>query len=1764
MNPQNLLFTADASQSINWEDISAAYTSGITGVPSSVPEDTRGIIEKTGDFVAGIPKWTALSAGSAIIGLANTVPLVANAVGGQGTMEYLSTLKFAQSLDESFATGTSMADFYNAHSEGIELTGAIAGSIIPGTLAVKGARIAANGLTPFVSRMAAIESDHIVGRSAAWLGGLVETSTKTRILRNSYESLIKGSSNITNLMPLDRLKFALSSGVQLGAEAMVFEAGATLAQMSNPTYKDIDDLSSFTSHIVTAGAFGGALGGLVSPLLWKSAKFMPSEGATELTTLRDTAQKMGEARQKTLQIMDFGQQLKSIAPGSKISSLVDDLGVTKEELMRNVQDFADFAPADRKDTVLKTIEEWVTRRDSTIEATLKQELVTLTKAAGIKSDIGATFFSNVIRDKDGNILLDGDSAAQIMDGATSLGAVRFKVTSTGISVPPTAQFSDEVLANYSSALYNTVPGKILYTLESSMANLRNQARNEGFKLNAANKNLTDAQIAIKNQYNELRAKANHADFKTIKALLDDPRNFNDAAAQYLKMTPGEAKALAELVRTDTIGTKAQYYDMLAKQFVDRPAVTLGDIVTHKDNLKVIGSVIQAEKQILTRDFRATISKSSAPTDSLTAQINWTLADATLSKKSGNTLQYGKQADDAFFKEGEYNPFRLAAAIDRDIELPISREQALGELTKGKMKLYGSAKQRGMSEVEARMYADLPLEDDLINWTAQKGRENNFLTRRNVRIEYREAAALSELELKTIAGVRANIVTRQLELAENTISLAKDIGIDIPPIVVNKLAQLREIGINGGNPIDMANAANAGAITNATGRMLRMNTDVLQLGTYVNHLISRQADKITRELSAEFQSILRGAGKKEELDLLRTVHNKITGGGNKWYDLSHYVDEAPDTLTYVSRDVIKLLRSGKKADIAIAEDMISSGNTKHVFTVENENLARLLIKYSSLESQYRKLNINILGAKGYNVADFNPGELYFPPLDVKRSPYFALVRSDADSAVGGLSRYSFVHANTSANLAKKVSLIEQQLGNKVKIFSKEQVETDKMLAGEFEQAKSFYSYSIDSELHSKGVFSDVLPRSGEDLLEEMQTHLRRSATNSVRHIISSASGDFLNSLDRLSTTLDEFTKSTHGKAFGPGKRGVTPDNIYSQMQRSMLDIRPDENAAGILGLATRVQNQVVEWTDSLYDAGRNMAIRASVNQPQKLPELQRRVDAIVAESARIGANYTEMTAPILMEAEERFGRGYATQAFTQTLNGISAMLTLGVDFTNMIVQSISLPVTINSAIRQLLADAPPQVRDQIKSLGLSWKSALLLAKAGKDFWGDVLNVGLYQIEQSGKALKPEQLAKLTAWKATDNGRFFTEMSELGLIPPSTRQFMIELGETTNLKDVTLDGLRAKLVKASELATIGNRYSEMFQRYSALKVADGIATAAGLTGANKLNLLHSFATQANGVFTAAQRPGLFQGAIGSAFGLYKSYAINLMQALGRHIENRDTKSLLVLAAVQGSIFGARSIPGAEQLNAYIMAQNIEHERDLYTTAEMIMGKGVGNAFLYGLPSMFLNSNLYSRGDLRPASLVGNPLDVASFPALNQFTNAIGVVSNAMTKAANGAPIGASILDAVAHQSLWRPAARVAEYALGAQTTKQGEVIQNVGEMSAPIFGLNLAVRLAGSRPYDEAVLSDSYYRRLQYKSAETQAMKGLNAAVRLSIQQGRELDYDSLAEDYVQKGGDPRKFRNWIRRHQSRMNITEAERMKQQLLKSDNVRFAQQLDIPDDDF
>ena len=57
-------------------------------------------------------------------------------------------------------------------------------------------------------------------------------------------------------------------------------------------------------------------------------------------------------------------------------------------------------------------------------------------------------------------------------------------------------------------------------------------------------------------------------------------------------------------------------------------------------------------------------------------------------------------------------------------------------------------------------------------------------------------------------------------------------------------------------------------------------------------------------------------------------------------------------------------------------------------------------------------------------------------------------------------------------------------------------------------------------------------------------------------------------------------------------------------------------------------------------------------------------------------------------------------FVSKLNAISATVTLGLDGAFAIVQSLSLPITINSSLRRLLADAPPEIQEKIREIGIA--------------------------------------------------------------------------------------------------------------------------------------------------------------------------------------------------------------------------------------------------------------------------------------------------------------------------------------------------------------------------------------------------------------------------------------------------------------------------------
>ena len=1768
MNKDNLIAIGGTTGEFDWgtyklgnspdgEGNGDSYFSRVGNLVSSELASFKDIVVK------GIP----LTGVSAAVGLYNTLPTVANAVGGKGTLEYINTLGVANKLDESFSTNGSFSNYYNDNAQGIELAGSIAGSIIPGTLAVKGLRMASAGVGRAAVNLAKMESDHIVGKSAAWLAGMVATTPKTRILQASYDAALLGQSAVTTLLPAARFQYALAVGGQAALEAAVFETASVAFQHTNPTYADINDLGDFTKHIGIAATFGGALGGVFGSLTWKSTEFLPSPGAAATTTLREATNIFGRAREGILDVKDFGQKMESIPSGDKIAAAFDDFFVKQTDPLVHVQDLVNFVPKDKHDLLIRSANEWLAKRESTLDTIIKTELNNLVKVAGKDTNIGDDLYQALIKNTDGTLLKNPDELAQIFGGADSVDFVRLGRGRYANVAEEIVKASPEQNQLYRDLLDSSLTGQKLRDFANERTQIKEFFENAGFK-KIPSKAATPAELQpLWSRYSEIgKLIKDTPDLKDYAKLYKNIDELTPEAIAKYGIDPEKAAGVLESTAFKYRKSSAQYYDLVSGVHVERPTLVLGDLLRNKAAIRVSGgNVIANGGTVLLKDLSGAVHSSTLPANLIEANARWHFAGQFITPKSGDKL---------LFADGEFNPFKLAAAIEKNIPIfhngvELNREVALAQLSATKKTMYAYAKESlNMSEDAARLYADLPALEVIDDaWRGVRGRENDFLSRRNVLINYKTEQTLDEFQAKSVAAIRANVLTEQIQAAEKGYQIAEQLGIEIPPLIQEMMTSLRQHAINGENPLDLANRIGAGSITNASGRMFTLNTNVTAVGSFIFSKMQDLEAGIKRELSPHIAAILRGTGKDAELDILRTIHKKVQGGGSKYFDAAKLGDigaalsaASPEGMTFVSRDIARLLHKGETS-IEDVFSKIAENPSKHMFTVENPNVVKLLRTYSELEGAQRNAQIGIMASRGANRIESIPGELYFPPIDTSRLKHFVMVRNDSDAAIGGFSRYSFVHAVNDKELAKKVSKLQQE-APELSVFRPEDIALDKKLKGEFERAKAFYSYSVDSDLQSKGILSEFLPRNGNEILDEMQTHLVDASRRNIRSLVKNWTGDFIDHNDRLANTLDAFAKSTHGQRAGNNSFVPKADNSYSQANRSLLNIGPGEDADGVLGMAVRGQNRLIEWVDEVATTARNFSDSTKNNRPSKAAQFEERLHNIVEEGKKIGVDYSLMNTALFIDAEQKYGRAFLTSNVTRRLNTLSAMLTLGLDFWNPIVQSLSLPVTINSAIRQLLADAPPNVKQALEGVQIGGRAARLGAKASVDYWKDITKIASFDRWKNGMPLKQGEMEAIQKWIATPNGRFINEMSDLGLLPPTRRQMMVELSDLTDMRGLSDRLIFDKLKKVTEWGSFPTRYAELFQRYAALKVADGIAEIAGLQGANKLNLLHSFATQSAGVYTAAQRPGFFQGAIGSSFGLYKSYAINMLQALGRHIENRDVAALLSTGALQGTIFGAKAIPGADQLNSYIRAQNEEDNRDLFTTAQILLGESAGHAALYGLPSMFLGANLYSRGDLRPTGVVGNPLDVAQYPALAQLTGVVASTARAANQIAGGVSVPTAMLNALAHQSLSRPAARLSEYALGQQTTAQGSLVQPI-DNSEPLWDWNLLVRMGGARPVDEAIFADAYYRENQYKREQSEGMKRLRINARTKMSQGEEIDFDELADDFLKNGGNPRELRNWIRRQYKESSIPASEKLRLQLLKSPRMEHAQQLDIPSTD-
>jgi X-X-X-Leu-X-X-Gly heptad repeat protein len=1777
-------------------------------------KDEEPLYKSAGKWVAmGLPLATA----SALTGLYNTIPLIGNQF-SPNTYEYLRTISLAEGMDRVGDFGTSMADYYKEHATGIELGGAVLGSIAPGVLAVKGLQATTRlGVAAFSSAgtgsvggvvgqsVTAANNVGVVSRTAAVFNNLNPTQARNNILVSAYDKLLTGKNSYTTIFSPERVGVLATTAAKWAAEGAAFEAVSVATQLMNPTYSDINSVRDFLGQVASAGVVGGAIGSIVGAAGFKSIKFL-SDG--QQTTLRAEANRIGKIKTTIGEVADFGYAIDSIPAGSKLALLYDDAAKGIEYYNKEIEPHLAGLSPEFANKIKEQGKVWYANRDKFLDNIMSNELLNIAEP---KTDIGKSIQQLIQKTgKTGDAVKDSEDRRElitVLDGMVSANKITADSLIGNGSMTVQAELTTKAIMNSSAykrmkqnAKDRTNIEEKIEALGVRVRDLPNDAKS-AFGLNipsGTSPELTN----LFTRYRQVKS-ATAAD-DLIQQALSDPAS---VTAEMLRAMGVGDKTRQSVLQAQEFSMQKRntfFFDLEQGKIIETPAIKLGDYINRGSASKIepmLTGAIRADGIDILEGVNRVILGMDKP-DLLTSQAAWAFTGKFIEKDMLPVKYLNKD-----------NPYQLAEAIRQTLAVGediIDFGSKVGKydldvmvalLNKEKTKMYKHAINKlDMDEHSAAYFADVPLgfnpkqpkHFEVVDSNGVKVLDgHDFLARRNIEVKYNAETPLNDFQLKSISAIRSLVNTANDQAANETAALL----VKLSPSFANKQSfaiadDLRKADLPNAE-VNYPDRANAGLLTNATSRIMTLASKVLVMASKTSQMLDTIKRETANTISSPAQLILNSPSKIDDLNYLAVLHRKIQSADRPYIVLSQTNDEVKAIAAQLNMKGNELISSDlwgklKKAADAptpetITEAQMLFGDTLHVVPVENMNAHNLIGAYSSRESLLRETKIGLMAARGVSATAHIKGQLYFPPIDKSKTPFFLYVVDETNVALGGFTSTSMIHATTAEKLLAKKEEILKAFPD-MKIFDRAALEADKKLMGEFDYNQAFSAYTLDTTLRRKGIMSEFNLRDGQDIMTEMLGHLDKSALGTVRAAVKNMTGDFSYNLDRLARAADPLEASRYGSV--SSKAGVAtgvrpPDNVYSQMNRNLMLAGPDEFTEGFIGSFIGTQKTIATYMDTAFSKIRDWKIefgQSSAN-PAKQAKINEKIDAeldtLVKNAIDLGVDVPQMTGAITGATIEQLRPLYNKSKLplndsqfiagtVRTINSAAVSLTLGLDMANAVLQSISLPITINASLKAALVDAPDNVKNALTGATLPMTVAKHAATVTKEYWSSlpsIANAEKVLYSKPGAKITTEMQNKLAEFSNTPEGKFYLEMQGKGLMSSGDRQVMTEINALSDMSNLSPSTFREKQDAVVKFLSTPTRVSENFTRYASLRFADKVAEAAGIVGANRDSFILTFANQSTGVMIASQRPALFQGFLGSALGLYKSYSLNMMQSLGRHIEDGNVRTLASLAAVQGTLFGAQSIPGMAYINSYIHKQNKETNRDLFQTSNELLGDDVGNNFMYGLPSMFLHTGLYSRGDLNPRSVygpIGNPFSLDAYPAFNQFGQAFSTVMNGVDNAANGAPVLAAGLNALAHQSLSRPIARLSELMLGAQTTSQGNIVQPIDP--AKYMGMGILIRAAGARTADEAIAADLYYRETQYKRDDTLARQKLGNTIKLTVQQGGEVDIDSALNSYVKAGGDVKGFRKWYLDTIRKADDNQIDKLKKSLKNSTLANHFQQIE------
>lgn len=765
---------------------------------------------------------------------------------------------------------------------------------------------------------------------------------------------------------------------------------------------------------------------------------------------------------------------------------------------------------------------------------------------------------------------------------------------------------------------------------------------------------------------------------------------------------------------------------------------------------------------------------------------------------------------------------------------------------------------------------------------------------------------------------------------------------------------------------------------------------------------------------------------------------------------------------------------------------------------------------------------------------NPEGFYPPPVDPKEYPFFAIV---VDDSITGTGHHSTIYANSEAQLAEMIAKVKTE--PTLTVHTKGEAERYYKSIGQYDSQRSLNENYINTTLQRKGVSSPYfVPTDPQKVTQDLLSWHVKQETNLVREMVSAKYERQFGELMKRGSAFTDIATSKYNSLSMVEHAEAVVKNPYVDYIKTGLGLKNNSDYPFWTSANRALDSKVSEMYDRL----------TKVVESSKSVDDLADLDGMMKRYGYKGAAY-DMDMDLL--ANHTAPKGVLLN-FVQNANALLATVVIRLDFMNAAINALSANILYGTEMNSVL-----RAIESGDSIAAGAFTALAKIKVpGTDQF--VLSPGKIYAN-AVKAFGTDN-ADMAWFK--ENG-FITSISSqqremVDTLTLTGKESIQELGTGVGSK---LEKVRSTLVAAANKGEkwTGNKLAEEFNRFIAAhsmkQMTDLAITHGVMDSKTALSYINTFVNRTQGNYLAAQRPMLFQGAIGQSIGLFQTYQFNLMQQLLRHVGEGSAKDSMTLLGLQGTIFGLNGLPAFNAINTHIIGTasgNTQH-KDAYTAVYGAAGKDAGDWLMYGLSSNMLlhpdlKTNMYVRGDINPRHVTIIPTNPADVPVVGATAKFFGNLFTTAGKIVNGGDFATSILQGIEHNGISRPLAGLAQTLEGFtnpnyasySTSKRGNVIA-----SNDLLSLANISRMVGGKPLGEAVAIDAAFRFKSYALADHAKKDDLGQAIKSNLIAGQQITTDQIekfAEDYAKIGGKQTEFNKWVVQLYKTANSSQANDLR----------------------